>query len=331
MTGDPPSALIRFARKYWFLLALLAVAAVTLADDREWTVGAGRWLKAHGGPDAVIFLIFFFSGMTLDSRLLRRGLGDLNATAATLVMIFILSPLAVLLFVPLPLDIQILTGLFLVAVMPSTLSSGVVMTTSAGGNGAHALFVTIVANALAVFTIPLVLGLLLALNGDAQAVTIDKVAIMRKIATMVLLPLLLGLGVQATAGRHVAPFQRKAQVANQLLVIGIVWMGMCQSRAAILSGGAAIAPILLCTASFHLLLVISALGVTRVAGIGPGRRESVIFMGGQKTLPLSVILQVTLFPSYGLALVVCVVHHMVHLIMDAYLVGRIQAGNREGR
>ena len=68
-----------------------------------------------------------------------------------------------------------------------------------------------------------------------------------------------------------------------------------------------------------------AFWLSRILAIGPGRRESVIFMGSQKTLPLSVILQVTLFPDYGLALVVCVVHHVLHLIMDAYLVERLKA------
>jgi len=57
--------------------------------------------------------------------------------------------------------------------------------------------------------------------------------------------------------------------------------------------------------------------------------ESVIFMGGQKTLVLSVILQVSLFPQYGLALVVCVMHHIVHLVMDGYLVGRLRSCSRE--
>jgi sodium/bile acid cotransporter 7 len=63
---------------------------------------------------------------------------------------------------------------------------------------------------------------------------------------------------------------------------------------------------------------------TKIFNIKKGQRESVIFMGGQKTLPLSVILQVTLFPQYGMALVVCVVHHIMHLIMDGYLVVKLK-------
>jgi hypothetical protein len=47
-------------KKYWFMVGLVAVAAVTMADRYEWTVAAGRWLKAHQGPGMVIFAIFFF-------------------------------------------------------------------------------------------------------------------------------------------------------------------------------------------------------------------------------------------------------------------------------
>ena len=94
-----------------------------MADSREWTVSAGRWLKDHGGPAMVIFLIFLFSGLTLDTRLLKKGISDIPATLADLVVIFIFSPILALAFRYLPLDIQVLTGLYLVAVMPSTLSS----------------------------------------------------------------------------------------------------------------------------------------------------------------------------------------------------------------
>ena len=311
-------------RKYWFMAGLIAVTGITMADHHEWIVTAGRWLKTNHGPAMVIFSIFFFSGLALDARMLRKGLGDKKATMAALVSIFIFAPLTALLFRLLPLDIQIITGLFLVAIMPSTLSSGVVMTGAAGGNSAHALLVTITANALAVFTIPVVLSLLLTSTGDARVIIIDKAAIMIKIALLVLVPLAMGMALQYLFHRRIAPLQPGTQIVNQLLILAIVWMAMCQSRTTILAGGHAIVAI--CTASlgFHLVLVALAASLAKVLRIGPGRRESIIFMGGQKTLPLSVILQVTLFPEYGLALAVCVVHHILHLIADAYLVEKLK-------
>ncbi len=310
--------------KYWFIAGLILLSAITMADSREWTVSAGRWLKGHGGPGTVIFLIFLFSGLAMDARLLKKGISDIPATLAALVVIFVCSPLVVLAFRYLPLDIQVLTGLYLVATMPSTLSSGVVMSERAGGNMAHALFVTIVANGLAVVTIPLVLSLLLTTIGETRPIEIDKSAIMLKIAFLVLFPLALGMGIQYALRHWIVPLQPKVQFINQALILSIVWMGMCQSREAIVTGSHALVSIAAVTFAYHLLLLFSAFGAIKMFRLKPGRRESVIFMGGQKTLPLSVILQVTLFPEYGLALVVCVVHHIIHLIMDAYLVEKLK-------
>ena len=314
--------------KYWFLLGLMLLALITVADTREWTVAVGRMLKNHGGPKAVIFIIFLSSGLTLDARLLRKGLGDLRATLSALLVVFLFSPLVALALQWLPLNIQILTGICLVAVMPSTLSTGVVMTDASGGNMAHALFVTVLANTIAVFTIPVVLSLLLAGLGDPRHIVIDKVAIMLEIAWLVLVPLAIGTILQYTATRWIGALQRKAQLFNQLLVLAIVWMAMCQSRDTLISGGSAILPVAAVSICFHLLLLAISLGLCRALAIGPGRRQSVIFMGSQKTLPLSVILQVTLFADYGLTLAVCVVHHILHLMMDAYLVERLKSGWR---
>jgi predicted Na+-dependent transporter len=55
--------------------------------------------------------------------------------------------------------------------------------------------------------------------------------------------------------------------------------------------------------------------------------EAILFMGSQKTLPLSIILQVTMFGNYAQALMVCVVHHLVSLLLDGFLVGRLGRHN----
>jgi len=49
-------------KKYWFIAGLVFVFMITVADTTGTVSGIGRWLKMHRGPDAVIVLIFFFSG-----------------------------------------------------------------------------------------------------------------------------------------------------------------------------------------------------------------------------------------------------------------------------
>ena len=111
---------------------------------------------------------------------------------------------------------------------------------------------------------------------------------------------------------------------NQCLVLWIVWMAISQARYAMINSGDKIGIVFLLVFSFHGILLAAAGLFTKFFNLGKGRRESVIFMGSQKTLPLSIILQVSIFPQYGLALVFCVLHHLVHLLMDGYLVEKLR-------
>jgi len=315
----------RLIKKYWFLIGLFLVFVITVADVSETVSSVGGWLKIHRGPDAVIVLVFFFSGLILDARQIRSDVMDIKGIIAALIIIFLVAPVIGALFGAIPLDTSVVIGIFLVAVMPTTLSSGVVMTGAAGGNMAQALVITILANGLSVFTIPVMLSLLLRLVGGSAVVYIDKSAIMIKLGFYVLLPLCFGLTIKFLTKSSMDRFVYRLQMLNQLLVLAIVWMAMSQARSAIISGGASVGIILLLVFSFHGILLAVAGIFIGCLKLGKGRRESVIFMGGQKTLPLSIILQVSLFPQYGLALVVCVLHHLIHLLMDGYLVGRLKA------
>ncbi len=311
-------------KKYWFMAGLIAIFVVTLADTTETVSGIGEWLKVHQGPAIAVILIFFFSGLLLKTDQIRSGLKDIKGTLIALSIIFLISPLTALLSGQLPLDTGVKIGIFLVAVMPTTLSSGVVMTGAAGGNMAHALVITILSNGLAVFSIPLVLSFLVHLVGGKTDVSFDKTAMMLKITGLVILPLCIGLAAKYYTKIFSRKLDAKLQLLNQCLIFGIVWMALSPARAMILNSGEMIGWVLGLVFVFHGVLLASAGLLSWGFQLGPGRREGVIFMGVQKTLPLSVILQVSLFPQYGLALVVCVLHHIVHLLMDGYLVGKLR-------
>lgn len=315
--------ILLFLKKRWFLIALSAVCAVTLIDPGAAVVGVGKWLKSHWGADAVIFLIFLASGLILEAEQVRKGIRDVKGTAVTLVIIFLVAPVTAYIATLVPMDPGVRIGLFLVAVMPTTLTSGVVMTVSAGGNMAHALLITILANGLSVVTVPLSLGLLLGVGSEGEPLPIEKGRMMLQIALLVLTPLCLGLLAKPKRTVLSASLQKSVPVFNQCMILAIVWMALSGARDAVLSGSAGTLYVLVLSFLFHGVLLSAAFLSTWAFRLGPGRRESVIFMGGQKTLPLSILLQTTLFPGYGLALAFCVIHHFVHLMMDGYLVHRL--------
>jgi sodium/bile acid cotransporter 7 len=316
-------AALEFIRKRWFLFALATVCALTLIDTSGMTADLGKWCKSRRGADVVIFFIFLASGLVLKADQVKKGLKDFRGSALALTLIFIIAPLVAYALSLLPMDRGARIGLFLVAVMPTTLTSGVVMTVAAGGNMAHALLITILANGLSVFTVPLSLGLLLGIGGEGASVPIDKGKMMVQIALLVLVPLFIGLMAKPKSSALGSFLLKGVPIFNQSMILAIVWMALSGAREAVLKGGAETLYVLVLSILFHASLLAAAFLSVRLFGIRQGRRESVIFMGGQKTLPLSILLQTTLFPQYGLTLAFCVIHHFAHLMMDGYLVHRL--------
>ncbi|WP_419662960.1 bile acid:sodium symporter [Desulfosarcina variabilis] len=318
------SVILSLINRYWFLTALFSICLITVVDGSGILAAGGKWLKLHRGPDLVVVLIFFFSGLALSPEQLKKGLMDVSGILLALVVIFIAAPLIAVLFSLFPMGTGIVIGLFMVAVMPSTLSSGVVMTAAAGGRPAHALVITIVANVLSVFTIPVVLSLLLAMIGQSAIVSIDKAAIMIKIGILVVSPLAVGMLLKHFFASLYHRIERKLTLFNQCLILFIVWIAMSQTHALLVGSGLTVALIVIMVFAYHGLLLLCGWGLICLSGRQHGQWESVLFMGCQKTLPLSVILQMSLFPQYGIALLVCVLHHVVHLMMDGYLVERLR-------
>ncbi|MCG8564615.1 MAG: bile acid:sodium symporter [Desulfobacterales bacterium] len=284
---------------------------------------AGMFLKAHGGSSFAIFIIFLSSGMIIEMDQIQAGIRDIRATLAALVCIALVAPLAALVLTRLPLDPGVVIGLILVSVVPTTLSSGVVMTGQAGGNMAHALFVTILSNCVAIFTIPLVLPALVSGIEFSHAIAIDQWGIFIKLVLLVLVPLVAGLLLKRYLLNIGAPVKKKLGMFNQSMVLGIVFMSLSGAREVLISQASILLWILPLVVAFHLILLGAAFGGTRILGMGRGRRESVIFMGAQKTLPLAVMLQLTCFPEFGTALLVCVLHHVSHLMMDGYIAAQM--------
>ena len=319
-----PPYFLRLIKKYWFISALFAVCIATLADSFGILAASGSWFKHHHGPDLIIVFIFLFSGFALSPEQLKGGLMDVKGILLAFAIIFVVAPLTAAVFSLVPLYTGIVIGLFLIAIMPSTLSSGVVMTAAAGGNAGHALVTTICANTVSVFTIPYALSLLLMVIGESADVTIDKAAIMLKIGALVVLPLVVGMLLKHYLTWLYNRFGPKINLINQCLIIFIVWIAMSQTRSMMVGSGLTVGLIVTMVFLYHGLLLISGWFLIRLSGREKGHWESILFMGSQKTLPLSVILQMSLFPQYGIALLVCVLHHIVHLVMDGYLVERLK-------
>jgi len=312
--------LIEKIKKYWFLIGLVTVFASVFFDKTGLLSLIGVFLKKNHGPDFIIFIIFFLSGVILEIENLKQGIKDIKITFLTLFIIFIFSPIVALLLIKIsPVETGIIIGIFLVAVMPTTLSSGVVMTQTAGGNMAHALFITVLANFISIVTIPFSLAILLSFLGKQTMVEFNQIAIIKKLCFLVLFPMLIGMNVKIIFKTIKNKIKQKIQITNQIFVILMIFIAGSGTKKIFFEKNEIIFKVLCMVILFHILLLCCAFLLSYIFKIKKGKRESLIFMGSQKTLPLSVILQLTLFPEYKTALLVCVMHHIIHLIIDGYI------------
>ena len=316
--------IVEFLKKYWFVAGLILIFTITMIDKTETVSFAGKWLKSHHGPDAAIIIIFFVSGLMLNTDAITAGLKDIKGVLLSLALIFVLAPGFAALISLSPISHGLVVGIILVSVVPTTLSSGLVMTGAAGGNMAHALLITILANLFSVFSIPVELSLLVRLSGDTTLVLIDKVGMMLKIGGVLLCPLCCGLFVRPFAGFFLGKIAKWLQHGNQTIVLLVVWMALSQVREVILQNGMILCAAFGVAVFFHGLMLCAGWFVSNRFKLEKGKRESVILLGGQKTLPLSIMLQVSFFPEYGSALLVCVMHHMMQLVMDGYMVEKMK-------
>lgn len=310
-------------KNQWFLLSLVIVFAAVIFDRSDFLEKIGIFLKDNKSPDVIIFIIFIFSGLLIESDQIKAGIKDMKSTVLALTVIILFAPIAAWVLCLFPMDTGVAVGLFIVAVMPTTLSSGIVMTGAAGGNMAHALFVTIISNFLAIFSIPVILSVLLSLLNQEKELTINQGAIIAKLILLVLFPLLVGMVAKAKLFKPELLKKLKLQIINQYMIIGIVFISLAGAKQVLLGKGFAIVYILVLVIAFHLMLLGFSFFLVKIFRIEKGRRESIIFMGSQKTLALSLMLQVTYFGEFGTALLVCVTHHIVHLMIDGYLSARM--------
>ncbi len=307
-------------KEQWFLASLGFVFLAVIYEPFNILSGTGIFLKNHHGPEFMIFAIFIISGLVIETSQIRAGIRDIRSTLLALALILAAAPLAARVLYMLPMETGVALGFFIVAAMPTTLSSGVVMTGTAGGNMAHALFVTILSNFIAVVSIPVVLSYLLTLlHHTGGQFSIDQSAIVMKLFFLVVLPLAAGMFIKGSVFRNRDIPASKLQVINQCLVIAVVFISISGAKNVLLERGGVFFYVALLAFVFHIMLLTASFCLVRLSGIERGRRESIIFMGSQKTLPLSIVIQVTYFPQFGTALLVCVIHHVVHLMIDGFL------------
>ncbi|DBA85369.1 TPA: hypothetical protein ACH3X2_006048 [Trebouxia sp. C0005] len=175
------------------------------------------------------------------------------------------------------------------------------------------------------------------LGASGSAVTMKPGPLLANLLKTILAPLLAGATIRSTfpaVAKLVDSNKKRMSVLSSVLLILVPWM---QISKAVMSGVAISVTSLLgvLAAGVGIHLVFLAFNLTATAALqlgrtadnaGTGIRRACILVGSQKTLPIAVTVLTGLAPqiggAVGLAVIPCVVSHLVQIVIDSMLVSQ---------
>ena len=334
--GDPrrePHAAARMAQVHWirsngFVLALggAVIAAFLLPEP-----GArGGVLHAEVVNNCGIALILFLQGLSLAFEKVRRGAGNWRLHTVIQVFTFGVFPLVGVLFHFLapwlwpnePAAIR--DGFLYLCVLPSTVSTSVVLTAAAGGNTAGALFNAVLSNILGVFLAPVLVQLLMHTTGQSAPLG----PLLLKILLLTLLPFFVGMGLRPYVKQWVEPHQAWVARLSNTVIVFIVYTAFCDSMAEKVWERHGIATTAL-TLTFVTILFAGMSGLVALVcrGFRFNRADAiaVYFCSVKKTLAMGVPLAMLIFGAradVSLILLPIMFYHPLQLLVNGMLANR---------
>lgn len=208
-------------------------------------------------------------------------------------------------------------GLMVIAAMPPTLSSGVVMTGTAGGNTLLAMTVTIGYSFIGVFILPLILPLVL--PGGTEIV-VKPWKMLLDLALLVILPALAGVGLRLLTRKKLPSW---AGHIPSLCVILLVWGFFSAASADMLKFPAMT---LLAAAAGSLILHVLLMGAmwygSALFKAGIPERKAMLFTGASKTLTIALA-TLSIIGAGGTAVIPCMIFYFLQMLIDSALAGKM--------
>ncbi len=280
----------------------------------------GSALQQMGIIPWLVVTIFLINGyQTVLSQMPLSGKLWITAIVAILINLLISPFLGLLTASLLALPSAAAIGLIITATVPSTLSSGIVLTQLAGGDGVKALFLTILLNLVGIFTIPFILPVVL---DNVGTLDLSPWPLLKQLLLIVLLPFVIGM-----LGRRMLQFSPRHWLIRYLpssCVIITVWISISASSETLRE----ISLTLIVSITIASLLLHGALIALCIASrrlYQPERQEwlALLFTASQKTLPVAIGILAALNQPIGVALVACILFHFMQLLVDSILAARL--------
>ncbi|MBL6838453.1 MAG: bile acid:sodium symporter [Puniceicoccaceae bacterium] len=320
----------KILKKNTFTLWLLG--AVLLAILYPGPGSKGGFLIPEFTTKLGVWVIFFLQGLGLPTSELATGYRPKRLHAFVLSWNYLLFPLVTgLVLIPLSLilPVELRLGFWLLAIVPTTVSSAVVFSTVSGGDTSNAIFSTVFSNLLSVILVPAVAVAYLAAETEAE---IPLASLVTRLFILIILPLIIGQVIRKCLPVQAAAVAKKTKSLGNWIILLIVHCAFAGSVSAGildgLGGAGAIAAVI--GSTVLLLLVVSGLVWWSAALLKPtrGQRITAFFCASQKSLATGLPLTTSILASapgvvdMATLLIPLMCYHPAQLILAGILSGQ---------
>ena len=306
----------------WFLCGMfLATFLAWLFPDFGRSGGA---MHAEYVINIGVFLVFFLHGINLSSEQIGHGLKNGRLHLMVQGFTFVVFPLLWWLadkLIGSHLPALLMLGFFYLCALPSTISSSVALTGSAGGNVPAAILNASLSSVLGIFITPWLVSLVVGTGSNG----IDLGATLLDLCALLLLPLVLGQLLRPWLGRFFARHKRYTNIIDKLVILLLVYAAFCNSMVSGMwqqQGSSVLITALLGSALLLAVVLWLTTRSARALDFSPADEVAAVFCASKKSLAAGAPMAALIFgahPGLGLILLPIMIYHPLQLIVCSIL------------
>lgn len=316
-------------KKHAFTLWLLC--GVVLAILLPGPAADGGFLHAKTLTKIGVWVIFFLQGLSLPTSELASGYKPKRLHVFVLSWNYIWFPLLTgLLLIPISLILpeNLRLGFWLLAILPTTVSSAVTFTAVSGGNSSNAIFSTVFSNLLSVLLVPAVSVAYLASETDAH---VPLLPLFSKLFALIVVPLIIGQIIRKLMPNRATAFAKKTKSVGNWIIIFIVHAAFANSvQSGFLDSLAGHDVVAVIGSTVFVLLLMSSLVWWSSRWIQPnrGQRIAAFFCASQKSLATGLPLATSILAAApgvvdaAAVLIPLMCYHPSQLVLAGFLSGK---------
>ena len=302
----------------WFLCGMFLATFLAWLFPRFGAAGGG--MHAEYVINIGVFLVFFLHGINLSSEQIRHGLKNVRLHVMVQVFTFVVFPLLWLLgktVLGTQIPALLMLGFLYLCALPSTISSSVALTGSAGGNVPAAILNASLSSVLGIFITPWLCSLVVGSGSDG----INLGATLLDLCGLLLAPLLLGQALRPWLGKFFARHKRYTNVMDKVVILLLVYAAFCNSMMSGMWQQQGLSVLVTAFAGSAIILALVLWLTTRTArALRFNRADEIaaVFCASKKSLAAGAPMAALIFgahPGLGLILLPIMIYHPLQLIV----------------